>query len=70
VLKRPGERRTTSSRTRGRSNFGGGAAVEVIDGRSEGEGSPMSWALISLGRPYVPSLLDESSDADVDADLL
>jgi len=57
---RPRQRRkrTSSSRGRGRST-----SIEVIDRGAESECSTTS-THPSLGRPYTPSLPDDSSDAD------
>jgi hypothetical protein len=65
-------RRSSSSRARGRgrssSRERGGGEGEGIDRGAESECSTTSSMHPSLGRPYTPSLPDDSSDADADAD--
>jgi len=67
------KKRSNSRRARGRSTSRGGEGVEteVIDRGAESESSTTSSTHPpSLGRPYTPSLPDDSSEAEPDAEHL
>jgi hypothetical protein len=60
-------KRSRSSRTRGRSSSRGDG-LGIVDRGAESESSTSSSTHPSLGRPYTPSLPDDSSEAEADAD--